>query len=99
MARIARVIAPGLPHHVTQRGNRGQTTFFCEEDYQIYIDLMSHWCAKYHVDIWAWCLMPNHAHLIAVPTGETGWRGHLWQEHFASFPMDEAYLLASARHL
>ncbi len=120
MARIARVIAPGLPHHVTQRGNRRQTTFFCDEDFQIYIDLMAHWCAKYHVDIWAWCLMPNHVHLIAVPTDEAGlaraigeahrrytrhinfrhdWRGHLWQERFASFPMDEAYLLAAARYI
>ena len=120
MARIARVIAPGLPHHVTQRGNRRQTTFFCDEDFQIYIDLMAHWCAKYHVDIWAWCLMPNHVHLIAVPTAEAGlaraigeahrrytrhvnfrhdWRGHLWQERFASFPMDEAHLLAAARYI
>jgi REP element-mobilizing transposase RayT len=34
MARIARVVAPGVPHHVTQRGNRRQQTFFCEEDYK-----------------------------------------------------------------
>ena len=81
---------------------------------------MAHWCAKYHVDIWAWCLMPNHVHLIAVPTDEAGlaraigeahrrytrhvnfrhdWRGHLWQERFASFPMDEAHLLAAARYI
>lgn len=34
MRRITRIIAPGLPHHVTQRGNRRMKTFFCDEDYQ-----------------------------------------------------------------
>ena len=120
MARIARVIAPGYPHHITQRGNRRQQTFFCDEDYFVYIDLMAHWCQKHDVQIWAWCLMPNHVHLIAVPQTEEGlaraigeahrrytrhvnfrqqWRGHLWQERFASFPMDIQYLLATARYI
>jgi putative transposase len=67
MARMARAIAPGLPHHVTQRGNRRQPTFFNEEDYQAYLELMSEWCKARQVDIWAYCLMPNHIHLIAVP--------------------------------
>ena len=70
MARIARVIAPGLPHHVTQRGNRRQQTFFVDDDYQAYMDLMAEWCGKLHVQIWAYCLMPNHVHLIAVPETE-----------------------------
>ena len=120
MARIARVIAPGLPHHVTQRGNRRQQTFFCDDDYEAYLDLMSEWCRKCNVEVWAYCLMPNHVHLIAVPETEEGlaraigeahrrytrrinfresWRGHLWQERFASFPMDERYLLAAARYV
>ena len=67
MARIARVTAKKIPHHVTQRGNRCLTTFFSEEDYQTYIDVMAEWCGKYGVEIWAYCLMPNHTHLIAVP--------------------------------
>jgi putative transposase len=67
MARISRVIAPGYPHHVTQRGNRRQVTFFCDEDYEAYLSLMAEWCRKCRVGIWAWCLMPNHVHLIAVP--------------------------------
>ena len=67
MARIARVIVPGFPHHITQRGNRRQPTFFGDEDYAAYLDLMAQWCAKYAVEVWAWCLMPNHVHLIAVP--------------------------------
>jgi putative transposase len=120
MARIARVIAPGYPHHVTQRGNRRQDVFFCEEDYLAYIELMATWCRRYGVHIWAWCLMPNHVHLIAVPQDENGlaraigeahrrytrrinfreqWRGHLWQERFASFPMDQQHLLAAARYI
>ena len=39
MARLARVIAPGMPHHVTQRGNRRQQTFFDEEDFQHCLEL------------------------------------------------------------
>ena len=120
MARLARVVAPGHPHHITQRGNRRMETFFCEEDYQVYMDLMAEWCARSGVAIWGYCLMPNHVHLIAVPDTEEalgraigeahrrytrhvnfreGWRGHLWQGRFASFPMDERYLLAAARYV
>ena len=98
MARIARVICPEIPHHVTQRGNRRQTTFFCDDDYRAYIELMKEWCCKYDVAIWAWCLMPNHVHLIAIPQTESG-RGHLWQGRFASFPMDEPHLLAAIRYI
>jgi putative transposase len=72
MARIARAVAPGIPHHVTQRGNRRQQTFFGDEDYQAYLELMAEWCAAYNVQIWAYCLMPNHVHLIAVPKTKDG---------------------------
>ena len=67
MARIARIVVPGYPHHVTQRGNRRQETFFCDDDYREYISLMSQWCGENRVEIRAYCLMPNHVHLIAVP--------------------------------
>ena len=69
---MARAVAPGIPHHVTQRGNRRQQTFFNDEDYQSYLELMSEWCEKYKVEIWAYCLMPNHVHLIAVPESKDG---------------------------
>jgi putative transposase len=72
MARIARVVAPGMPHHVTQRGNRRLQTFFGDDDYQAYLELMSEWCAKYKVQVWAYCLMPNHVHLVAVPETKDG---------------------------
>jgi len=72
VARISRAVAPGLPHHVTQRGNRRQQTFFSDEDYRAYIDLMHEWCTRYSVAIWGYCLMPNHIHLVAVPETEDG---------------------------
>ncbi len=43
MARIARVVVEGMPHHITQRGNRRQRAFFSEEDYASYVDLMAQW--------------------------------------------------------
>ena len=120
MARSARLVIPGMPHHVTQRGNRRQQTFFNDADYAAYLELMGEWCREEGVDIWGYCLMPNHTHLIAVPGSEQGlrravgeahrrytrrinfrekWRGYLWQGRFASFVMDEPYLLAAARYV
>jgi len=120
MGRMARVVVPGYPHHITQRGNRRQRTFFCDDDYRAYRELIAEWCARCRVAIWAYCLMPNHVHLIVVPQSEDGlrraigeahrrytrrvnfreaWRGHLWQGRFASFVMDEVYLLTYARYI
>jgi putative transposase len=120
MARLARVVAAGLPHHVTQRGNRRQQVFFDDDDYEVYRTLLAEGCRAAGVAVWAYCLMPNHVHLILVPSdadglraalGEAhrrytrhvnlreGWRGYLWQGRFASFPMDEAHLLACARYV
>jgi len=46
MDRIACVVAPGFPHHVTQRGNCRQQTFLRDDDYAAYLDLMAAWCRK-----------------------------------------------------
>jgi putative transposase len=81
MARLARVVVPGLPHHITQRGNRGQATYFCDEDYQCYLELMGQWCSAHQVEIWAYCLMPNHVHLIAVPRSADGLRRAIGEVH------------------
>ncbi|MGH8453918.1 MAG: transposase [Nevskiales bacterium] len=70
MARIARVVLPGVPHHVTQRGNRRQQTFFSEDDYQAYVSLLVQACGAHGTEVWAWCLMPNHVHLVLVPSSE-----------------------------
>jgi len=120
MARMSRIVVPGIPHHITQRGNRRQQVFFTVDDYNLYLELMSEWCKKSKTAIWAYCLMPNHIHLIAVPENELSlhsaigeahrrfsrainfkknWKGHLWQGRFASYPMDENYLLQAARYI
>ena len=120
MAGMARVVVPNYPHHVTQRGNRRQKTFFCEDDYRYYIELMSEFSTQSGTEVWAYCLMPNHVHLVMVPGEEDGlraalgeahrrytrhinfregWRGHLWQERFHSFTMDEDYLLSTVRYV
>ena len=67
MPRLARVTVPGLPHHVTQRGNRRQRVFFSEEDRQLYLRLLREQSRRYGVAFWAYCLMDNHVHVIAVP--------------------------------
>ena len=67
MPRIARVVVPGVPHHVIQRGNRRQTTFFGAWDYVLYRQLLAATCARYGVSIWSYCFLPNHVHFIAVP--------------------------------
>jgi len=72
MARIARIVVPGLPHHVTQRGNRGERIFLEEGDYALYRDLLAGACRKAGVAVWAYCLMPNHVHLILVPDDAAG---------------------------
>lgn len=72
MARVARIVLPNTPHHVTQRGNRRQQTFFCDDDYARYLKLLRRWCERFSVSIDAFCLMPNHVHLILVPSDPTG---------------------------
>ena len=70
MARIARIVIPGFPHHVVQRGNRRQKTFFCKEDYEEYLNLLHNYAKKFNTEILEYSLMPNHVHLIAVPEKE-----------------------------
>ena len=67
MARMARVVVAGTPHHVTQRGKRRQTTFFGARDYRLYLAIAAETFAAAGVEVWAYCLMPNHVHLIATP--------------------------------
>ena len=120
MARVARLVVPGIPHHVTQRGNRHQDVFFGREDYRTYLELLMQHARASGLDIWAYCLMPNHVHLVCVPdstdalraaVAEThrrytrhvnrreNWSGHLWQERFHSFAMDEATLYEAVKYV
>lgn len=81
MARIARIVAPGTPHHVTQRGNRRQQTFFSAADYRLYKTLLAEHCALNDVEVWGYCLMPNHVHLILVPKRAEGLARALGEAH------------------
>lgn len=81
MARLARVIVPGLPHHVTQRGNRGLPIFFEDGDYLRYRGLLAEQCAAAGVGVWAYCLMPNHVHLVLVPRTQDGLRRAVGETH------------------
>ena len=94
--------------------------FFSRDDYHSYVGLLALQASRHSLEIWAYCLMPNHVHLIAVPSTEQGlakplaeehrryavlvnrrhgWTGHLWQERFSSFPMDEPHLMAAIRYV
>ncbi len=81
MARLARVVVPGVAHHVTQWGNRRQQTFFGEEDYQGYKDLVARCCGEAGVAVWAYCLMPNHVHLTLTPEDGSGLHQALGEAH------------------
>ncbi len=81
MPRMARVVIPDIPHHVIQRGNRRQAVFFSDSDYEFYKKLLIHYCKREQVEIWAYCLMPNHVHLILVPAGELGLRKAVAEVH------------------
>jgi len=67
MSRLARVVIPGIPHHITQRGNRRQSVFFCEQDKQAYLNLLRQFGPPAGIQIWTYCLMDNHVHHIVVP--------------------------------
>ena len=72
MARLARMVLPGIPHHVTQRGNRRERTFFEDGDYALYLDLLAEAAERHGVEVWSYCLMPNHVHIVAVPRDTDG---------------------------
>lgn len=70
MARLARVIAVGHPHHVLQRGNRRQKVFFKDSDKEKYLEILNLQARLFELEIWAYCLMDNHVHLIVMPKTE-----------------------------
>ncbi len=83
MARLARVVVPGLPHHVTQRGNGRARTFFSDDDYAFYLKLLTAACASAKVRCLAYVLLPNHVHLILVPKDVDGLRKAMSSVHRA----------------
>lgn len=67
MPRQARFVVPGAPHHVTQRGNHRARVFFSPHDQAAYLHLLRDRAARHAIEIVAYCLMPNHVHLVVVP--------------------------------
>jgi putative transposase len=74
MARLPRFVLPGIPYHITQRGNRRAQTFFEDADYALYRDLLAQSAQKAWAEMWCYCLMPNHVHIIIVPSDKDGLR-------------------------
>jgi len=120
MTRLARIVIPGVAHHVTQRGNRRLPVFFGDDDRTTYLGLVAEAAEAHGTRCLGWCLMDNHVHLILVPAREDGlratlaeahrrysrginfregWRGYLFQGRFASYPMDDAHLMAALRYV
>jgi putative transposase len=120
MPRVARIVIAGVPHHVIQRGNRQQRVFMTHGDCRRYVDMLAEACRLHEVRCLAWCLMPNHVHLILVPHASgrlravlssvhtryaqainrrKGWSGHLFQDRFRSYAMDDAHLMIAVRYV
>jgi putative transposase len=82
MPRIARIVVPAVPHHFTQRGNNRQQVFFGDADRRQYLAFLAEETAANGLDIWAYCLMTNHVHLIATPRDETAAARAIGRTHF-----------------
>jgi REP element-mobilizing transposase RayT len=67
MCRFARVVLPGSPHHITQRGIRRFDIFRDDKDRELYFDLFVESSRRFGLSICAYCLMTNHIHFVAIP--------------------------------
>jgi len=67
MSRVGRVVIAGFPHHITQRGNRREDVFLSDADRQAYVGFARKYADLHGLAVWAYCLMTNHVHLVAVP--------------------------------
>lgn len=67
MPRRARLSIPGIPWHITQRGNNRAVCFYAEEDYQFYLHFLEEFSVKFGCSIHAYVLMTNHVHLLLTP--------------------------------
>lgn len=81
MARLSRLVIPGYPHHITQRGVRSIDIFASDDDRHAYLNFMAEEAERFGVSFLAWCLMDNHVHLIAVPETETALARAIGEAH------------------
>jgi len=83
MARLARIVAPGVAHHITQRGNNRQDVFFVDDDdRRVYLALLKEQCEKHGLKVICYCLMTNHTHIVGVPENEDSLANAIGRTHF-----------------
>ncbi len=81
MARISRLVVPGYPHHITQRGVRSLPIFSNDKDRSGYADIMAEQVHRFGVEVLAWCLMTNHTHLVAIPNDQAALARAIGEAH------------------
>ncbi len=81
MARFARLVIPGLPHHVVQRGVRSMDIFANDYDRTLYLQLLSEEAERFGLVFNSWCLMTNHVHLVVVPENENSLARAIGESH------------------
>ena len=67
MARLPRIVVPGQPLHIIQRGNNRQSCFFADDDHCFYLASLKDAADRYGCRIHAYVLMTNHVHLLLTP--------------------------------
>jgi putative transposase len=82
MARKARIVVPGVEHHITQRGNNRQDVFFADDDRRVYLDILHEQACKYGFVVTGYCLMTNHVHIIGAPYREESLPKAVGRTHF-----------------
>jgi putative transposase len=82
MPRLARAIAVGCAHHITQRGNNRQDVFMVDQDRQAYLRILAEEADKYGLEVLGYCLMTNHVHLVAIPHEEDSLAKAIGRTHF-----------------
>ncbi|MFH1615605.1 MAG: transposase [Planctomycetota bacterium] len=82
MPRLARTVATGYAHHITQRGNNLQDVFFVDDDRLVYLDYLKQHADKYRLEVLGYCLMTNHVHIVAIPGQEDSLAKAIGRTHF-----------------
>ena len=82
MPRVARIVIPGLPHHICKRGNNQQDVFFVEDDRRVYLDLLRGQSERYGLSVLGYCLMTNHVHVVATPARDESLAKAVGRTHF-----------------
>ena len=80
--RVGRIVIPGVPHHITQRGNNRQDVFFVDDDRRVYLELLAAQAERFGLKLLGYCLMDNHVHLVATPAGEASLARAVGRTHF-----------------